>query len=504
MNILSLLNSVDDEQYSSPSYVAEQDYDPEVDAYMILRLLSCPSCQCLFNDPVTLPCGNTFCSRCLSTTSNKRLECPVIGCNRLHGIDIRSDVTVCKLTDICRRELSDLIPHVSQPRKQVQYRLNNLYDIVDDDDFSSRENNGFSIVESNVIEDYASDDYNSNDDCMSEYLDDDDDDGSLDLSHLKELLLKELECQVCSQLLMDPITTPCGHTYCKSCLTRSLDHSDKCPLCRYQLHNYNSILNQPINKTINIFISQLYPVLLADRRQSARNELYDDTQDTPLFVNSLVFPKMPCFLHIFEPKYRLMLRRCLESRQKQFGMVLKRDNGYVEYGTMLEIRSTEILNDGRSLVETIGTFRFKVVERGMRDGYDVGKIERIDDISPAEELIRERNAVRAAEINNRDPSKPIMYEPTISELISKARDFIESLRNGYAPWLLQRLNSTYGDMPSDPSDFSFWVASVIPIDENEKYRLLAERSVRERMKMIVNWIDQLKEQWWFDRGCVIS
>ncbi|CAG8739811.1 24653_t:CDS:1, partial [Gigaspora rosea] len=86
----------------------------------------------------------------------------------------------------------------------------------------------------------------------------------------------------------------------------------------------------------------------------------------------------------------------------------------------------------------------------------------------------------------------------------KARDFIESLRNGYAPWLLQRLNSTYGDMPNDPSDFSFWVASVIPIDENEKYKLLAERSVRERMKMIVNWIDQLKEQWWFDRGCVIS
>ncbi|CAG8703347.1 418_t:CDS:2, partial [Racocetra persica] len=468
MNIMNLLNSVDDEQYSSPSFSAEHDYDPEVDAYMILRLLSCPSCGCLFSDPVTLPCGNTFCSRCLSTSTNKRLECPVTGCNRLHGIDIRTDVSVSKLTEICRRELTDLIPHVSQPRRQLQYRLNHLYDIVDDDDCSSRENvPSFSLSDSNIVDDFTSD----------------------------ELLLKELECQVCYQLFMDPITTPCGHTYCKSCLTRSLDHSDRCPLCRYQLHNYNSVLNQPINKTVNIFISQLYPSLLADRRQSARNELYDDTQDTPIFVTSLVFPKMPCFLHIFEPKYRLMIRRCLESRQRQFGMVLKRGDSYVEYGTMLEIRSTEFLNDGRSLVETIGTFRFRVVERGIRDGYDVGKIERIDDITPEEELARERAAVRAAEINNRDPSNPIMYEPTISELISSAREFIESLRNGYAPWLLQRLNSTYGDMPSDPSDFSFWVASVIPIDESEKYRLLEERSVRERMKMIVHWIDQLKEQW---------
>ncbi|CAG8434389.1 3226_t:CDS:1 [Scutellospora calospora] len=498
MNIVALLNSVDDEQYPSTS-AENHDYDPEVDAYMIIRLLSCPSCGNLFNDPVTLPCGNTFCSRCLSTSANnKRFECPVIGCNRLHGIDTRSDVTVCKLTDLCRRELSDFIPHVSQPRRQLQYqyRLNNLYDIVDDDDC---------LLESNVIEDYASDDYNSNDDCLSDYsVGDDDFSNPLDLTHLKELLLKELECQVCYQLFMDPITTPCGHTYCKPCLTRSLDHNDRCPLCRHQLHNYNSILNQPINKTVNIFISQLYPSLLADRRQLAQNELNDDTQDTPIFVTSLVFPNMPCFLHIYEPKYRLMIRRCLDSRQRQFGMVLRNGNSYVDYGTMLEIRSTEFMNDGRSLVETVGTFRFKVIERGMKDGYDVGKIERIDDISPEEELTREQAAVRAAEINNRDPSKPIIYEHTISELIGKAREFIESLRNGYAPWLLQRLNSTYGDMPDDPSDFSFWVASVIPIDENEKYRLLEERSVRERMKMIVNWIDQLREQWWFERGCVIS
>jgi len=47
-----------------------------------------------------------------------------------------------------------------------------------------------------------------------------------------------------------------------------------------------------------------------------------------------------------------------------------------EYGTMLEIRSVRMQTDGRSLVETWGTYRFRIMERGALDGYMVGRIER--------------------------------------------------------------------------------------------------------------------------------
>src|SRR5205085_162069 len=109
----------------------------------------------------------------------------------------------------------------------------------------------------------------------------------------------------------------------------------------------------------------------------------------------------------------------------------------------------------------------------------------IDDVSSEEEAALENDAIRRAEMNNLDPMKPRMYEPTTSELIETAQRFIETLRNGNAPWLLQRLNTTFGIVPDNPSDFSFWVASVIPIDETEKYKLLEKRSIRERLKMIV-------------------
>jgi Lon protease-like protein len=49
---------------------------------------------------------------------------------------------------------------------------------------------------------------------------------------------------------------------------------------------------------------------------------------------------------------------------------------HVDYGTMLEIRSVQILDDGRSLLETWGVWRFRLVEKDTRDGYMVGRVER--------------------------------------------------------------------------------------------------------------------------------
>ena len=47
-----------------------------------------------------------------------------------------------------------------------------------------------------------------------------------------------------------------------------------------------------------------------------------------------------------------------------------------DYGTMLEIKSVQMLADGRSMVETWGAHRFRILERGQLDGYTVGRIER--------------------------------------------------------------------------------------------------------------------------------
>jgi Lon protease-like protein len=47
-----------------------------------------------------------------------------------------------------------------------------------------------------------------------------------------------------------------------------------------------------------------------------------------------------------------------------------------DFGTMLEIKSVKMLHDGRSIVETRGTYPFRIMERGTMDGYMVARIER--------------------------------------------------------------------------------------------------------------------------------
>lgn len=37
------------------------------------------------------------------------------------------------------------------------------------------------------------------------------------------------------RMFFEPVTTPCGHTFCKECLERCLDHRPNCPLCKQSL-----------------------------------------------------------------------------------------------------------------------------------------------------------------------------------------------------------------------------------------------------------------------------
>lgn len=47
---------------------------------------------------------------------------------------------------------------------------------------------------------------------------------------------------------------------------------------------------------------------------------YDNTY-LPVFVCTNAFPLVSCPLHVFEPRYRLMIRRCIDSGMRRFAMI---------------------------------------------------------------------------------------------------------------------------------------------------------------------------------------
>lgn len=331
------------------------------------------------------------------------------------------------------------------------------------------------------------------------------------LQHLTDALRNELDCQVCYTLMLNPVTTSCGHTFCRNCVSRVLDHSNLCPTCRRIIHRPRYASGEPGNEQISELITKLFPEHLESRQEAAKQEehLLHDQSTIPLFVCTLAFPMMPVFLHVFEPRYRLMIRRALEHGGRKFGMVMfnrtstqQGDMGVTQFrqcGTLLHIDRFELLPDGRSLIEARGVSRFKVLEWEMLDGYFVGKTERIEDISLADEENLEVRETEGGGIIPRvdDPDLEELEGLSTEQLMQISVDFVSRRKADAAPWLHQRVLAAYGQPPSDPAVFPYWFACVLPIFEEERYSLLPTTSVRERLKITATWVKVLDDMdWW--------
>lgn len=64
----------------------------------------------------------------------------------------------------------------------------------------------------------------------------------------------------------------------------------------------------------------------------------------------------------------------------QFPMSPLHFPSFADYGCMLEIHSLDLLPDGRSYVDSVGSNRFRVLKRGLRDGYHTADIEYVEDV----------------------------------------------------------------------------------------------------------------------------
>lgn len=326
------------------------------------------------------------------------------------------------------------------------------------------------------------------------------------MDSLGEIIRGELECHVCYSLMVDPLTTACGHTFCRKCVARVLDHSNLCPACRRPLPMRPGVSTEPSNKRISHITDGLLADELAARIISVQEEeAMDDDGWMPLFPCTLSFPLMPTFLHIFEPRYRLMVRRCLENGTRKFGMIMYNarripqgnlgQSQYMQYGTALHISRIEIFEDGRSLLETRGLYRFRILEGSVLDGYHIGRIQRIDDMPLAEE-----EAIEALETSRPEPPEDD-FEGRINHmstqaLLQYALDFIAQAKDRSEQWLHERVLQAYGQPPSDPATFPFWFASILPMHDEAKYQLLPTISVRERLKITARWIKILEEHRW--------
>ena len=176
----------------------------------------------------------------------------------------------------------------------------------------------------------------------------------------------------------------------------------------------------------------------------------------PLFPLGLVlFPRTPLPLHIFEDRYKEMMRDVLDSKA-EFGVVLAGEKGIVNMGCTAVVDSVlKRYPDGRMDVLAVGRRRFEILGLDDEKPYLRGQVEFFDD----EE-----------------------FEPSAPETQRRALEGYNSLIE------LEKPEGAAGSSPemTDPQ-LSFQLAQVVP-DVDFRQVLLSTRSESERMKRLADFL----------------
>jgi len=100
----------------------------------------------------------------------------------------------------------------------------------------------------------------------------------------------------------------------------------------------------------------------------------------PLFpLNVVLLPGAELPLHIFEPRYREMVKNCLEEKS-EFGMLLSLPKGVARVGCTAEILEVvKRYGDGRMDILSVGRAPFRVVELFPEDPLLEGHVDYLED-----------------------------------------------------------------------------------------------------------------------------
>lgn len=184
----------------------------------------------------------------------------------------------------------------------------------------------------------------------------------------------------------------------------------------------------------------------------------------PLFpLEVVLFPGMPLPLHIFEPRYQLMIRHCREER-REFGVILARKEGLVRVGCSAEIvKVVKEYEDGRSDILTVGRRRFRLEQVFDELPHLQGRVEPLPDEEPA-------------------PSDPASSRRLL-ELYDEAFGLLYGRQPGVA--------EAGGEL-----SLSFRIATELPFDLEARQQLLELLSEAERQQVLAArleaWVPQLK------------
>ncbi len=183
--------------------------------------------------------------------------------------------------------------------------------------------------------------------------------------------------------------------------------------------------------------------------------------ELPLFpLNVVLFPGMVLPLHIFEPRYRIMIRRCIDEGTL-FGVVLVQPDSPQgeerphQVGTLAKIMTAERLDDGRFNLLTEGKKRFRILEERFNQPFLMALVEDFED------TLGEPEALEALQRKATD-----LFRRYIRVMLAVAGK--EQLRL---------------ELPTDAEGLSYLIGYCLDLSDAEKQQLLELTSTTGRLEL---------------------
>ena len=195
-------------------------------------------------------------------------------------------------------------------------------------------------------------------------------------------------------------------------------------------------------------------------------------RELPLFPlpDVVLFPQEVLPLHIFEPRYRMMLRTLL-AEDRRFGVVRldPEDQTLASVGCCAEIIHCQTQEDDRSNIVTMGQQRFRVLEMLRETPFRVALVSWIEDET----------------------------EASHDNLASLAGQVSEALRDvvELTGKLIGKPATLPADLPDLPRELSFWIGSHLagPVAEQQQ-QLLEITDTAERLRQEYELLDHTRRQ----------
>jgi Lon protease-like protein len=241
----------------------------------------------------------------------------------------------------------------------------------------------------------------------------------------------------------------------------------------------------------------------------------------PLFpLHTVLSPGIALPLHIFEDRYRVMVRRCLDTATP-FGVVLIRQGSEVlprrsggqelsisGVGTFAEIREASTYLDGRWDLLTVGTGRFVVREViADREPYLVGEVDALDDRvgdeAVADALVdrvtrRFVDYLRLLQPRDGEEAEPIDVQVEVDLVdedegeaeVDAGDDLATADTDGTVPGGGPAELAAALRIPDDPSQLSFLLTGIVQVEPERRQTLLEAGSAEQRLRDLDGLLDR--------------